>query len=213
MASAYLLTGRLRCGCCGAAMIGRGGRYYGCLTRAEKGPRECPAPAARCHLVDGCLSAELPRLYAPAEIRRRARALLQTDTTARRRTWEGERAEVDRQLTRLTERERQLGRAFGEGEITLAELRLVRSALLERNVALQAARDLLTAQLSTLPSALPQAEPDAWTALTAVQRKQVLRHLVGRVTVVTDGPDIRCEILWNVPAGNPVDSTEEIMTP
>ncbi|HYG60931.1 MAG TPA: recombinase family protein [Symbiobacteriaceae bacterium] len=212
-ASAYLLTGFLRCGGCGRPLVGQhndprreGGYYYCCITRRDQGAAACPARAIPCQGLDTQVAAQLMRLYEGEKARLACIHSLDAETGRRADELRAQAAEAGRRLQRLSGTERRLYGDYNAGVLTLGEFRELRSALHEERAALETARQELCAQLEALArdchdQAALAARAERlrlWDDLTVPQRKHLLREFLQQVTAWKDDTGTTCTLTWRV---------------
>lgn len=213
MGSAYLLSGLLRCGLCGAAMVGRHndprsprGYYYFCRTRHDKGRLACGARAIQCHALDGEVAEQLMSLYRSEAARHQCMATLAAETAGKLDQTRAELREAERRLALAEERERRVAREYSAGRITLEEFRLLRETLRAEIAALCATAERLAGRRGALEAAQGDRAALAeqasrlqlWEALTVPQRKHLLRQFAGAIRAVKDGEGLTCDITWKV---------------
>lgn len=213
LASAYLLTGFLRCGGCGRPMVGahndprrKNGYYYCCITRRDQGKAVCPAPNIQCHLLDAQVVAKVMALYGTECARHQCLDTLARDARARADEARAELAEVERKLGRLAEKERRLAQDYNHDRLTVDEFRTLREALTADLASFKGAQQALTLKLKALEvtvrnEAFLAAEVDrlqVWDDLTVPQRKHLLRQFVEQVTAFRDQQGLTCEVTWKL---------------
>jgi site-specific DNA recombinase len=214
MASEYLLTGLLRCSGCGRPMVGQHnnpksstGYYYCCITRRDQGRSICPATHVPTHLLDSEIEAKLLHLYPSHQAGQQAMHALAGETAARLRAAGADLAGVDRQLSRLAEREQRINRDYVSELLTIEEYRALRNTLQAESDGLRAAQEQLQASLRSLEGATSdqrhlEGQIDQlrlWQDLKVTQRKQLLGQFIQRVSAYKDQQGLRCEITWKVP--------------
>lgn len=187
----YVLTGVLRCGLCGASVVGRtvyrarkeegpARRYYMCAERQHSGL--CKLPRIQEGAIEQALLSELAK-YAKQPTAQSAER--QDDFTSARRSIESE-------LVKLKHRRERFMDAYGDGQITSAELRqqLDRITEQERKFAIQIEglqpkridRGFVEEILRTFEA--------SWNIADADARKELVRLIVKRVEV-SPGPELK----------------------
>ncbi|HWI63221.1 MAG TPA: recombinase family protein [Symbiobacteriaceae bacterium] len=164
---AFLLSGIARCGC-GAALRGdgrQGGayRYY-----------RCSAGCAGGVVGAGALERAVVELLAPG-IRRLAGETCEQEAERERQRLAAEEALARRRLARLAGARARLTADYQAGDLP-ARLYAANMAQLDQEEAALLTRRPLSAEP-------PAVEGDPWTALSAEEQKQLLRHLLTRCQV------------------------------
>ncbi len=221
-----LLQGLVHCRQCGYALYRTSTRstarkifYYRCLgsdAYRYDGQARCDQRPIRLDLLESLVWAEVLRLLEdPAliqtELDRRLEVARQTHPAQRRQET------LHRDLARVQKSMERLLTAYQEDLLSLAELRRRMPALRQRELALQAEVESLSAQFSdqaaylrlaeTLTAFLGRMRENVHT-LDIAERQRIVRLLVKEVVVASDSITIRHSIPTPVPSsGNPDDSS------
>lgn len=211
LGSQSLLTGLLRCPCgrslCGAGAVHSPYRYYYCPGGRRTRSTSCLSGPVRQEALDGPVAAVVGAILLDGHIRSQLLCGVTVECTNVVRGVKEALARVRADVARLQERSERLESAFLDGDLPAAEYAALRHGLRERAAALteelvrlESAADHSETEATRLVAALGAA--DLWAILGTAERKQVLQHLVGGVTV---GPDlaekeIACRIEWRIPA-------------
>jgi site-specific DNA recombinase len=198
--SQYVLSGLVRCGRCGHAMVA--GQFgdarqpkYRCATSKEQGPEACAGGYVMAAYVEREVLAKVEGLAKGVEERRAARLAVRAQQTALR----GDVRVLARQLQRAEE-------ALGRLAVQHAETPLPA-------VVYRASHDQLAAQVAGLQGELEEVERSArradvnpravaaqllqeWDETPVPQRRQLLSQLVDRVEVLTGRPRARVAVVW-----------------
>jgi site-specific DNA recombinase len=199
-ASDYLFSGKLRCGHCGAAMVGsaahgRSGRYryYTCFTRHRYGKSKgCAAERIPADALEEQLLALLASALADARFLERAVAAAASHADGERPRRRRELKALERELARLDEaRERYLG-AFERGTLPEEQCGSRLRSLAEQQVQLEERRSELQAAIAEgEPAQLDANAVSELQALVAAglpgvvpsERKHVLGQLVESIEI------------------------------
>jgi site-specific DNA recombinase len=221
-----LLQGLVHCRQCGYALYRTSTRstarkifYYRCLgsdAYRYDGQARCDQRPIRLDLLESIVWAEVLRLLEdPAliqtELDRRLEVARQTHPAQRRQET------LHRDLARVQKSMERLLTAYQEDLLSLAELRRRMPALRQRELALHAEVESLSAQFSdqaaylrlaeTLSAFLGRMRENVHT-LDIAERQRIVRRLVKEVVVSSDSITIRHSIPTPVPSsGNPDDSS------
>ncbi len=221
-----LLQGLVHCRQCGYALYRTSTRstarkifYYRCLgsdAYRYDGQARCDQRPIRLDLLESLVWAEVLRLLEdPAliqsELDRRLEAARQTHPAQRRQET------LNRDLTRVQQSMERLLTAYQEDLLSLEELRRRMPALRQRELALHAEVESLSAQFAdqaaylrlaeTLSAFLGRMRENVHT-LDIAERQRIVRLLVKEVVVASDSITIRHSIPTPVPfSGNPDDSS------
>ena len=221
-----LLQGLVHCRQCGYALYRTSTRstarkifYYRCLgsdAYRYDGQARCDQRPIRLDLLESIVWAEVLRLLEdPAliqtELDRRLEVARQTHPAQRRQET------LHRDLARVQKSMERLLTAYQEDLLSLAELRRRMPALRQRELALHAEVESLSAQFSdqaaylrlaeTLSAFLGRMRENVHT-LDIAERQRIVRLLVKEVVVSSDSITIRHSIPTPVPSsGNPDDSS------
>jgi len=192
--SRFVLTGLLRCGGCGQSVTGvaRSGRsvhYYWCAGHRSAGLVRCPAALLRQDLLEGAVVARVVARYRGAAAPGWAQV---ADAAAAQAAEAQAAAAAQRQRAgRLEQRLARLGRDYAAGLIdahTFAGMRedavgqaaAITEALIQtdaRHRLLQSVRE------RAMSHPLPVDVDGGWSLLTLPEQRQVLRHLIGHISV------------------------------
>ncbi|MDF2629673.1 MAG: hypothetical protein K0R39_3504 [Symbiobacteriaceae bacterium] len=212
--SGHLLTGLLRCGRCGSAMMGRkkygGGAqvpYYICAGQRAKGTAFCDNAYVRQADLDRWIGAQLLERFGAAAGHERCLARARQEWEQRVAAAAQAAAEVRRELALLDRELEVIGRDYRRERLTADEYR-------EQKAAVGRERQRLEARLATLekrsdgegaPPLSNLGPEQRWTSLTLPQRKQILRLLIARLAVVRQpaAAEIECDITWAAPSAAP----------
>lgn len=211
--SEHLLTGLLRCGRCGSAMMGRkkygaGERvpYYICTGQRAKGTAFCDSAYVRQAELDRWVEAQMLERFGAAIGHERCvgKALGELEQRVAGAARAAE--EVRRELAALGRELDVIGRDYRRERLTADQYQ-------EQRAAVGREREQLGARLAALEKvvarsteavrngacALHHLTPaQRWGALTLPQQKQVLRSLITHLTVYRrpGAPEVACDLTW-----------------
>lgn len=202
--SPYLLTGLLRCGACGAAMVGRtrsgrsGPAYYCCAGRLAG---RCRAPYLRAAPVDRLVGERMVARYGGWASPEGQARLMQKEQSRREAELQARLAAVQERQSRLAAQAERLQREYREGEITIAEYRQFLAGLQEDVAAneSEAARIRSQAEANNTRDAPLPANP--WECLDRQEQRAILRHLLKAIRCTPDGRGSwDCLLTWKAEA-------------
>jgi len=228
MISNNLLTGVLRCACgrsCTGIRLGANGgeyRYYVCGGAQATGSHLCQSGNLRQQALDGLVVAKLLCQFRGAD----ARARLVDHLTAEVRAAYGRavagRQAAEQEVRRLDESQRRLKGLLIDGKLTAEEYREVQ---VELGAQVAQARAALCEALrveETAHAAVSQERQhavlcdriDEWETLHMVEKKQLLRQFVSRISVYRDKQThvISCDIEWRIPPARDDGAVEFVQT-
>ncbi|MFA7175456.1 MAG: recombinase family protein, partial [Kiritimatiellia bacterium] len=136
LTSETLLTGMIKCGCCGAGMTtatGKGGqyRYYKCNTRIAKHIKQCSNPAVPMDKMDAAvLDALAEKLFTPERVKQILMQLQKQIKATQERDAQGVKA-LQAELSELQQASERLFEAVEKGILPLDELLQQRSRRLQ----------------------------------------------------------------------------------
>jgi site-specific DNA recombinase len=205
--SGHLLTGLLRCGRCGSALMGRKkyGQveqvpYYVCAGQRAKGTAFCDNAYVRQEELDHWVQTQVLERFGAAVGDQRYVA--KSNSEQKQRTAAVARAaeEVRRELAALDRELNVIGRDYRRERITAEEYREQRAAVGRERERLGARLAELTAraEAASPPGASVLPPSQRWHALTLPQQKQVLRSLIAGLTVYRQpgATEITCDLTW-----------------
>jgi site-specific DNA recombinase len=203
-ATAAILKGILRCGCCDAAMVptytvrrGKRYHYYLCHAVGKDDHDSCAVKSVAAGQIEGAVFTYLKDIFADPEMVARTFRATRNQTVADGDAAKREKAAIEKHLADLRKAVRRLVRATdGKAEGALsAELRALNDEYADAEKRLEE----LTAQpggQDDMPSeqdvaeALRTIEP-LWEELFPAEKERIVRLLVETVTVRPDGLSIR----------------------
>lgn len=203
VSSGHLLTGLLRCGGCGSAMMGRA-PYYICAGQRSRGTAFCNCGYIRQDELDRWIAELLVQRCGAEAGHERFRAQPAGADPQRAAAAERALAGARRELAALGRELSVIGRDYRQERISAAEYRELKAEVeRERDRLLEQERDLASA-LRTLTAAPDRAPPaiapaERWALLTRAEQKQVLRLLIRRLTVfrAPDSAEVRFDLTWS----------------
>ena len=171
--SKFLLSGLMRCGCCGGGYTVMGKDRYGCATRRQKGTCENNRTITRQEIEGRVLEGLKERLLAP-DLVAAFMAAMQDELAAKRRDRQAEQAQRSRKLAEIERKIAGIMRAIEDG--------LYDSTIKERLATLKAERDAIqeSPEQNTENELVILAHPN----LPALYRRKV-----EQLEQVLEGPD------------------------
>jgi site-specific DNA recombinase len=206
--TAYLLSGLVRCGCCGAAYVagstrkkGQEYRYYRCSNRDRLGADACPAAPVRAPGLEEAVVAQMREVAADPGLVEDVCRELGARVERERRDLQTERQQLPRDISRLAEEAERLGGAPGQGRLSL-----LRPEDQERRAELEEQAAQKRSRLSVVHrrlEALDAAEVDArqvagmlrgferaWPLLTLENQHRLLRAVIERIDIQGDNGQV-----------------------
>lgn len=208
--SGHLLTGLLRCGRCGSAMMGRKkyGRgeqlpYYVCAGQRAKGTTFCDNTYVRQEDLDRWIGAQVLERFGAHVVHERYVARSLRELKQRMATATRAAEDVHRELAALDRELEVIGRDYRRERLTAEEYREQRAAVVQEQERLEA-RLVALSEVIARGTAAPQTEtpvlPPAqrWHSLTLHQQKQVLQSLIAHMAVYRKpgATEIVCDLSW-----------------
>jgi site-specific DNA recombinase len=205
--SGHLLTGLLRCGRCGSAMMGRKkyGQaeqvpYYICAGQRAKGTAFCNNAYVRQEELDRWLQTQVLDRFGSAMGEQRYVTRANSEQEQRAAAAARAAEEIRRELAALDRELDVIGRDYRRERLTAEEYREQRAAVGRERERLGARLAELAARATPTPPPSASALPlhQRWHALTLPQQKQVLRSLIARLTVYRQpgATEITCDLTW-----------------
>ncbi|HYG59809.1 MAG TPA: recombinase family protein, partial [Symbiobacteriaceae bacterium] len=204
LGSQALLSGLLRCpcgrACTSISLTARGVayRYYACGGAQNTGAHLCAAGNMRQELLDSTVTERLLALFRGREARERLLGRLSQSMGDRMQELAAAKEAAGREVRRLEESERRLRGLFIDGKLRVEEFRTLAADVADRISRAQSLLREAEAAEAGARRAIPLERVDEWEALAPVERKQLLRQFVRRVTADRDreSGEITCEIDW-----------------
>ncbi|QQE80240.1 recombinase family protein [Alicyclobacillus sp. SO9] len=175
----YPLTGVLRCGRCGAPMIGKakghktGRRYYMCSERNSS--RTCDLPYIREFILNAMIRKEIQNIYEEQD----------NIDKPKRMELKNLKQSMDSKLEEIERRRSRWKDAFEEGLIEAVEMRERLDALQEQELELRAQREPVAKEIdySEVELKLLKSFSRIWQEANMHEKKQVVNLLVRSITV------------------------------
>ena len=171
--SKFLLSGLMRCGCCGGGYTITGKDRYGCATRRQKGTCDNSQTITRQEIESRVLDGLKDRLLAP-DLVATFMAALQDELNALRRNRQAEQAQRNRKIAEVERKISGMMRAIEDG--------LYEPAMKERLTNLKAER-------SALEASPEQTAEDELVILAHPNLPALYRRKVQQLEEVLEGPD------------------------
>lgn len=211
LSSAYLLSGVLECGLCGANMrarppYDRAAALYFCNTRFHQGASACDSSYVQQPLLDQLVVSELKERYGLPDRRWAFVQKYLSGLEAEIRGAETALRDIQEKLTGLANEEAHVRKHFRQQSLTLEEYRRMTEDLKAEGEALRGREQVLSTRLTDLRATVggqavlldSARKVDHWDQLDAVEQKNVLRFFVDRVRAFKrpGSSEIDCEITW-----------------
>lgn len=211
--SEHLLTGLLRCGCCGqhqmrAVSAGEKYRYYACPATWEKGRGVCGSRRIQEEALDQVVVVCLKRLYGSDVARRDFVEQVDLQAVARETALKAALAEAEAGLGKIETKRKKLRALVLENELSTEEYRAFVQDVEEESQELEQRRQTLRNGLMEAHAARSERvglvhhmeRLQAWEDLTRTEQKALLRAFIVKVEAeVTEAKELRCDITWRVP--------------